>query len=530
MRLLILLLLFLTACTRSALPSAGPFHYRTTQGGAPLTWNLSIWPANKSGPPKQLTQAAPGGIDGGFRWQLASNGNTVQLEFTGRNDLLALPPRAVVSLTVDGSPAFYGIVPDPASLESLDAEGLLAAGGEEALRLTLMDGKVYRNMGVYAIARDILSRLCPPSLTYSATLIGDGTGTDVGPSLGTYYAPTGTLQDTLISLAKSAGKTWGVDAQGRVFLGIPQTAALTVAYAGQPWRRLQVQGRETVTQAVLRVATAPSNGVQGVTQAADYSVLDYLPATVTSVATAAEHPLYHAQKAFSAPEGVALTGVLRTGTVDSRDLIDTANGFDADPATASTSTGITPYLQLADTTQRVIGVRLRYTLSADATASLNLTHLSTSGLVLPGDVLRLPLNATDTPTDIVLIGPPSAYMVAQGPLKSIGQVTATAPTGTTNVLAVYDLALITVDEVAALRVATSYLQTPFAAPAELTLPYLAPPTESATVTGSPDGTVTGPTGLFEYEHTTQNVRTTKVRLGSTGSSDLVRSLRWAVRQ
>lgn len=497
-----------------------------------MSWELSIWPANKAGAPRIITQAdTVRGIDDGFDWQLTPFGGTVQLKMNVVNGLTQLPPLGIVALKVNGQAAFYGRVPDPSHAQSQDIEEQLVQGGRTILDNTLMDGKAYQgDQGVYTIVRDVLARLCPPTLTYLPNLIGDGTGTDTGPTLSTVYKPTAPLSEVLTDLAKTAGVGWDVDVQGRIFFGQAAPAGLTVAYAGQPWQRLRVQGRETVTQAVLRVATAPSEGVQGVTQAADFSVLDYLPATVTSTATAAEHPSYFAQKAFSAPEGIALTGVLRTGGVDSRDLIDTANGFDADPATASTSTGIAPYLQLADTTQRVIGVRLRYTLSADAEGSLNLTHLTTSGLVLPGDVLRLPLTATDTPADVVLIGPPSAYMVGQGALKSIGQVTATAPEGTTNVLAVYDLALITVDEAAALRVAETYLQLPYSTPAELTLLGLVTPTPTLTVTGSPDGDVTGSTALWEYSYRAGTGERTLVRLGSDGQSDAARAIKFAVKK
>ncbi|WP_019008988.1 hypothetical protein [Deinococcus aquatilis] len=529
MRLLLLLLLFLTACTRSALPSAGPFTYRTTQGGAPLTWNLNIWPPNKSGPPKQLTHLAPGGLEGGFRWQLANNGNTVQLEFTGRNDQMTLPPRAVISLEVDGNPAYYGIVPDPPSGDSPDAEGVQVAGGEEALRLTLMDGKVYRDMGVYQIARDILSRLCPPSLTYLPSLIGDGSGTDIGPSLGTYYAPTSTLQEVLVSLAKSAGKTWGVDAQGRVFLGIPQTAALNVAYAGQPWRRLQVQGRETVTQAVLRVAT--SQAVEGVSDPyVTYSPAG-VPKTITAIATDANHSLYRAQKAFEPPEGVGLllAQLPALGTPAGGNYVDPAGAMDTDPGTWSEITLGPSQLgvEVASAVGRPVGVELLYSLPevADMPDTFRLLVQTGTGAIL---LASLP-TTSDVRTARVIL-PPDANTGDTWTAKVLAGANAAFSVGTPGVLRVYMVRFLFVDEARANTVAASFLQTPFASPTEITLNYLAPPTETVSITGSPDGTVTGPTGLFEYEHTPANVRTTKVRLGSTGSNELVRALRWAVRQ
>jgi hypothetical protein len=498
-----------------------------------VSWELSIWPANKSGAPRTITQAdTVRGVDDGFDWQLTPFGGTVQLKMNVVNGLTQLPPLGIVALKVNGQAAFYGRVPDPSHAQSQDIEEQLVQGGRTILDSTLMDGKAYRGeQGVYTIVRDILSRLTPPTLTYLPTLIGNGTGTDTGPTLSTVYKPTAPLSEVLTDLAKTAGVGWDVDVQGRIFFGQAAPAGLTVAYAGQPWQRLRVQGRETVTQAVLRVATAPSEGVTAITQPALNEQIDYLPASITKVATAAEHPNYLAQKAFSAPEGITLTGILRTGGMDSRTMVDTANAFDADPVTysSSLSSGLEPYLQLSDTTQRVIGVRIRYTLSEAAEGYLVLAHLS-SGFGVPGDFLRLPLQATDTPTDAVLIGPPSAFLTSLGVIKSIGQVTATAPTGTTNILKVYDMALIVVDEAAALRVAESYLQLPYATPAELTLPGLVTPSPTLTVTGSPDGDLTGSTALWEYSYRAGTGERTLIRLGSDGQSDAARAIKFAVKR
>ena len=152
-----------------------------------MTWNLKVWSPNRATLLHEWAPTNPGGLDADtFSWQLDPHGNCVNLQLNGRNDTLGIPPRGVVTLTVAGAAKFWGIAPDVPSAGSPDAEAVIVAGGSEALRVTLMDGTVYRNQGVYTIARDILARLCPPALVYDPTQIGDGSGTDTGPILDTF--------------------------------------------------------------------------------------------------------------------------------------------------------------------------------------------------------------------------------------------------------------------------------------------------------------------------------------------------------
>lgn len=497
-----------------------------------MSWELNIWNADRSTLVQNLTNAATGGLSGGYRWQLTPHGDTVQLEFSGRNDRLRLPPRAVVQLKVDGAPAYWGVLPDPPSGGSPDPETVQVLGGREALRRTLMDGTVYRNAGVYTIARDIFSRLTPPALTYTASQIGDGSGTDPGPELDTYYAPTATLDEVLTALQKAAGVPGGVDAQGRVFLGRPQPAALTVAYAGQPWRRLRVQGRETVTQAVMRVVSAPSGlDNSGLWNVVNGTVTPYLPKTVTVTATHAEHPIYRAQQAQAVPPGVSvLTNVPPTipagdGT---QNITNSAAAVDGNPDTFASGTGTTwraQYFLSNSSAVMVLGVRITYTLALDSNATVDMrvrSESALSGVSRNTVVASTPLEASDSPVARTIILPPDAR---HGAWQAFDIQLRTYGSSTINVR---DVVFFTLDEQAALRVAASYLQVPYASPAEITLRSLTPPTPTLTVTGSPDGDLSGSTSLWEYEHTADQLRTTRVRLGSDGQSDISRAIKFAV--
>ncbi|MGM9319788.1 hypothetical protein [Deinococcus aquaticus] len=501
-----------------------------------MAYELKIWNANKSVLLNTITDETPGGLSDGFKWQLTPTGDTVQLEASGRNDRLRLHPRAVVQLRVDDEPAFYGVVPDPDSLNSQEVTSFQVLGGREVLLRTLMDGATFRDMGVYAIARSIFSRLCPPALTYDPTQIGDGSGTDAGPVLSTYYAPTSTLDEVLTALARAAGVAGGVDNQGRIFLGRPTLPPLAVAYSSQPWRRLRVQGRETVTQAILRVVSAPGEGALSARTGVNESFgLPYLPATISVTATAPEHALYGASRSIAAPEGISLTRNSYAGELVFNEM-DGAPATDGDPDTGTTTTGPTPGILIRNTTERVIGLRLRYRYEpTDGLVGVvwiqHATFHPEGGSAFESTV-AFGLPESGGTREMVFIAPPSAEVVTNGWDISQVQVYVITPDGAGTApvnLVIYDMAQIVVDEVAALRLAESYLQVPPTSPAEVSLPALVPPRPEVTITASPDGDVTGSTNLWEYVHQSGQLHSTLIRLGSDGQSDVGRAIKFAVR-
>lgn len=491
-----------------------------------MGWEVKIYNQNRSVLLRTLTPQTPGGLDGDLEWQLQPNGDTVNLQLNGRNDTLGIPPRGVVTLAVDGDPQFWGIAPDVPSLESPDAEAVIVAGGSEALRVTLMDGAVYRSQGVYVIARDILSRLCPPALIYDPAQIGNGSGTDAGPTLDTFYSPTAPLTDVLKALAASAQTTWGVDVRGRVFLGRPNLPGLAVAYTGQPWKRLPTQGRETVTRAVLRLVSAPSLP-DGASATWTYGV----PATVVTVATHPDHASYQASRAYEPPEGVGLiVPAVPAGAAPRSDYPATAV-MDDDPSTSVTVdlTNVQRLLIVQAAAARIVGVEFEYTQPNVQDAPTDAFGWSMSmGNVGFDAFARGKLPASNSRRTVRIILPPEPGMT--GPWNAefvIGAQLGVVPNSTA-ILVIYRVRFLVVDEAAASRVAETFLQVPFASPAELTLPGLTAPAPTVTVTGSPDGTVSGPAGLFVYQISAADGRQTLVRLGTTGQDQTVRALKWAV--
>lgn len=503
-----------------------------------MAWELEFWNPTRTTLLRTLRSETSIEVDEGFTWQLDPNGNCRQWKTKIRNDQLDVPPRAVVVFRVNGTPRFFGVAVDPPSVNSPDSEDLVALGGRELLRVALLDGRVYAG-GVFAMVRDILARLCPGALTYSATLIGNGTGTDAGPSLDTFYKPHASLADALDELAKSAQVNWGVDVQGRVFFGRPAAPPLTVLFDTQDWRRLRVQGRETVTRASVRVISSVGGLIEGAPgwNYVNGKSVPYLPKTVTRTAEHAEHPTYKASVALDAPEGVALVKTVKPPAPAS-EVVNAAATVDDDLTTfgvlqKTSGFGASWRISAGEGKGQVIGARLTYQLTqAEGGAGIRLTveQNSVSSANWRDSAiatLDLPAGDSSTTNTVTLLLPPDARHGAFQFFKiELGHKKLNDANTT---LRIHDVTFLVVDEDAALNVARGALYVPYSAPAEITLGELRDPSPTVTVLGSPQGDVTGPAALFDYAHLPGRPLTTIVKIGAGGQSETAREVQWMVK-
>lgn len=496
-----------------------------------MAWELEFWNPTRTTLLRALRSDTSIEVDEGFTWQLDPNGNCRQWKTKIRNDQLDVPPRAVVVFRVDGKPRFFGVAVDPPSVNSPDSEDLVALGGRELLRVALLDGRVYSG-GVFAMVRDILARLCPGALTYSATLIGNGTGTDAGPSLDTFYKPHASLADALDELAKSAQVDWGVDVQGRVFFGRPAAQPLTVPFDSQEWRRLRVQGRETVTRARMPVLTAPAN-LTPTTNYVNAKSLPYRPKAVTVTAEHAQHNTYRAEAQVALPEGVSLWRRALPASMTGQGFGSFAAATDGDPATSTNSAGAgwsARFWRNRSTAYFIPGFTLTYELTAPDNLGARYMFRVESAL---NGVNRNMVSAEAQlePT----LGEPVTLTGFLPPDARHGDWQSTTleltPTNALNAqihLKIYDVAFFDLDPLLGEGIAGTFLHVPFHAPAEITLGELRDPSPTVTVLGSPQGDVTGPAALFDYAHLPGRPLTTIVKIGAGGQSETAREVQWMV--
>lgn len=448
-------------------------------------WRISLKDGFTRNEVKSLTPTAPGGLADTIQWELEGSENCVQMRFQGRNDRLGVRHGDIVELFVDGGRQFYGFAHEPPSNQDPDKKELRFVGGEEKLKTVLMDGKLYRNMGVYAIVRDILARLLPPYLFYSPQAVSGlpitdvNAGTDSGPILSRFYAPTQSLYDVLQGLIATSGRrlVTGVDNSGTVFFRPPNSNNQLVNHASRTVTHVNQRGADVVTESVLRIV-ANKGGKEPdhvFIKPAGENPRVYTPVTVVkTIHHGPSHDRLRQSRATTAPSGVSLTKDpdpnLRT-LFTIQGWTDAVNALDPDPNTFAYNSGTAqPIYSYYTEGERIIGWRGRFHQGSDRYISqVGLRYQSGAGhdhfaiWTLSGEI--------DSKEEYFCIFPPDvAFKIAQDVYGETGFRAVLEyrfladDTGTTrdqipavNTVAIYDLKFIAINEDLAYDVSAAYI-------------------------------------------------------------------------
>lgn len=488
-----------------------------------MSWELTIYKPDR-GESRTLTENDASGIVGGFKWVREANGDCTSLSFDVVNSIFYIGARNLIKLEIDGTAQFFGIVTDPPPLASVDRVTVTVYGGREILRKALSDQKVYRKMGVYQIVRDLLGRCCPPALQKNDAYIGGGSGQDAGSTIDLFFMPNQDLEKVLNALAASAGVDWSVNPLGIIEFGRPTSDTLVIPYAGQNFKSLNIEGREVCTEARVNIMTSASVP-QG------FTVNFYregVPGQVYMTATSPDNAMYRAAKSVTPPEGVSLVVPLpyeSPGTYNK--LANMAALSDGDPSTyvAVTLNNWSNSLEVMSQYSRPLGIEITFeVISADGLEADSFGMAYNS----PSSASAGLINQTAGRQTVRILLPPAApndVPQYRGRFSLGARIGYFAPVPAAEVR-VYSFAFLHSDDAAAYQQAVSNLVAPYTTPVELTLNTLVQPRRSATITGTPQGDVTGPTAQFEYEHQSDRLRSTKVKLGSTGTNDTVKAIRF----
>lgn len=141
-----------------------------------------------------------------------------------RQDLALIPPRAIVQLSLDGQPVFWGpaiITPPltapgagPADSDRDALERITVTGGEQLLRESILGPRLWMtDTDVADIALELCQLYAHPALTVDALNFPS-----TGAVLNIYYSPEKDLLTALQQLAESVpgGATAWVDATGAI--------------------------------------------------------------------------------------------------------------------------------------------------------------------------------------------------------------------------------------------------------------------------------------------------------------------------
>lgn len=151
-------------------------------------------------------------------------GTSKNLNLYARQDMALIPPRAIIQLSLDGHPVFWGpaIITPPLTApgagpfdKDRDAlERVTVAGGEQLLRESVIGPRLYTtNTDVAEIALELCQVYAHPALTVDAANFPLS-----GAVLNVFYSPEKDLLSALEQLAQSVpgGATAWVDATGAI--------------------------------------------------------------------------------------------------------------------------------------------------------------------------------------------------------------------------------------------------------------------------------------------------------------------------
>jgi hypothetical protein len=311
--------------------------------GTPPPWTLTVYdPTGSDVLDTVSSNDSVARIDGGFSISMKPTGDCVSMTFSGRNDLLNIPPRAIVRFVADGHALFWGVIvrnpnllsrgSGPADTGSAsDLEDFVAEGGRSWLAARRVGPRyIEEGTDIGELFREYLTLYGPSALSGDLSQIAD-----TGMVLTLYYKPESLLNvvfDELVSAIP--GWEWGVDAQGRVFLKpfyiLAETPDIVIGQPPQSYQLVSFDSSELLdfvyrptdaeniaTKVTLVIAGSPAGREAELAQFYDFApppsgryqytftAYEYAARPITYSFEHPLHEVYQAEKVLALPEGVS---------------------------------------------------------------------------------------------------------------------------------------------------------------------------------------------------------------------------------
>jgi len=525
--MVLLLLLVLAACGTAPLRESWDDEtYYTTEGVEPLSWQLDIYTPDGATQRASYTQASPGGIVEGFQWSVRGDGAPLQMRWQAVPSGVDIQPRDIVQLTVDGEPAFWGVVTRTWPDDETDVREYVALGGLELLRYrSHINPKRYPEQDVAAIARQVISAYKHPAITYDAALIPDLGDTISMPSV--YRLELGQILDTLARTVSSKRVTWGVDAQGRAFFGVPQ-GSVQVGYETSDLHWQPEAGDEVVTRVDLVLAT--KDEPQITSRGYYYKVLgvwvpmntaDPPPVPVVVSAVAASDGDYGVQRVYAASGMIRDDICPTTATAVNMDNVGDAIDGDADTYASNSGAG-TASVTLSGNADAARGLALLLSVPSDKQALVVMRYTILNVWELDRRmVARWVVRGTGEKQLVRVLGLPPG--VPAGGMLTVDAIVRVDDLAAGGDFKLYDARWLSVDEQRATEYAQSLLKPPAQRPASIRWQRYQAPVAEATITGAPGGDLTHQVREWRYVWTPQRLETVAM-LGEVADGDMTRAI------
>ena len=475
-----------------------------------MSWQLQVWDPTGATSKATYTDTSPGGIAGEFRWSVRGDGTCLQMRFQAVPSSVNIGPRDIVQLTVDGQAVFWGFITRAWPSDDSRLREYVALGGYKLYEgRYVADFRSWSLQDAAAIASDIANTFKPPAVKYDSTRFPtSGFSTSIASAFG---VPTSRILD---DLAKAAGVRWGVDASGYVFFKSPSTS-LSVAYSTSDIQWLPIEAEDIISSVAL------IGGIPTETQR--IGGYDYTPEFIEGAATHAvyyyadsQDTTYKATRAFAYQEPL-LEPSTAASSISSTNLTNPSNAFDGNDATyASATAGGT--VALSANFPAAYGALLLLELTSNWAPSVQLDVTQYYDLTYSTVYTYSNLKPTQTGVYPLLVYVP----VPTGIYATGIKVTVTDSIAADSVR-IRRLQAIAPKDLSAY--AQGLIRLPFQRPLEVRFNSIQTPVMTLTVTGAPNGDVSGNVDRLEYLLSPRRKQTTiKLARGSDEATLAIEAL------
>lgn len=490
-----------------------------------MEWRLRVYPADRAAsgnsygtPRATYDNASPGGIVGGFEWDIDENGGALQLRFRGspydpyiRSQRLDIRPRDIVQLQrmtyppgfPQGLPTtlFTGVIticanPKDRGVKEYVAEGLKRLVSERVLDERRIAGTLDASAYVHTLTQ-LAPRTLPTQIVY------DGRPADTGYDLSEFFAPFIRLSEALDLIAKAVPEaSWGVDKSGRFFFGVRDLGSLALGANEARADAQAIRAEEVVGRVVLIVAAQPNRALSYMpateTLLKDYGYSEsvYQPIPITFGYTSAAGAVYGAPEIARQLPGLSGFREEAPTTTTSSGLTNITNAFDGDAGTyADSSLTGGGFITTLNSSQ--YGVRVTYRAdSGDVRLYLERHQGATK---IDQFYVNLP-SGDDTVHTQELVMPRSAT-APEGSAPNTYKVRIAFAVDTAGDFRLYEWQHLGLNYPTLINVAQSYLKEPAAQPTTLTVEGYRAPVSEITYTDEFGDSVTLPVKRTSYKLT-----------------------------
>jgi len=288
-----------------------------------MSWELRVYDPGGGTLQATYTETSPGGVVGDFRWSVRGDGRCLQMQFNAVPSSVSIEPWSVVQLLINGQPAFWGFISRSWPADDGRVREYVALGAYKKYEHMFYHNYFEPPAGDAAtIADTIAGATLPRGVLYDqARFPASGYSTSLKQATGVSIAKI------LDDLAAAAGVSWGVDASGYVYFEAA-SGSVSVPYASSDVRWLPVEA-DDITTSILLVGPLPTTTQRIGSYDYQPDLVEGAPSIVIYYYESNYDVTYRAERAYAYQEPM-LEPSTAYSNLSAFNILNTANALDGD--------------------------------------------------------------------------------------------------------------------------------------------------------------------------------------------------------